>query len=119
MIQQKADQVIDDMNELRMQYAQAILDEGACVDSSSKGSYLTIVMQSRKETWAKECDGVGGVEVEADDHNDDNDNDNDSDRDDWEDWEDVSEDEEDDFDSENGSGHKKGDSGYSSGKAEL
>ncbi|ERF68814.1 hypothetical protein EPUS_06258 [Endocarpon pusillum Z07020] len=121
MQQQKADPVIVDMNELRMQYAQAILDGGACAESSSKGSYLTIAMQSRKDTWAKGCDGVGGIEVEEehedDDHVDDENNDNDND-DDMADWEEVSGDEQDEIDSEYGSGHKRDDSGYSSGKAE-
>lgn len=118
--QQKADPAILDMNELRMQYAQAILDGGACAESSSRGSYLTIAMQSRKGIWARGCDGVGGIEVEEeqedDDNRDDNNNNNDND-DDMADWEDFSEDEEDEIDSENGSGHKR-DSGYSSGKAE-
>jgi hypothetical protein len=119
MQQQKADPVIVDMNELRLQYAQAILNGGACAESSSKGSYLTIAMQSRKDTWAKGCDGVGGIQVEEErreEEDDDDNNDNDND-DDTADWEDVSEDKEVEIDSENGSDHKR-DSGYSSGKVE-
>ncbi len=103
-LQNKVDQVIVDTNELRTQYARAILDGGACVESSSNGSYLTMAMQSGKETWAKECNGVGddfggGEEV-------------------GDEWLDISEDEEDTGGVENESGHKRDDSGYASGKPE-
>lgn len=93
LVQQDPGCVVIDMNELRMQYAQAILDGDIFEESGREDTPLQMAMPSQREV--------------ADANNNNNEND----------WVDVSDDEEGAICGE-GSSHRREDSGYSSGETE-
>ena len=94
--QEKSDAVTIDMRELRTQYAKAVLDGDTCEESSTQSRCLPFAMRSTAKPPTPEICHAGGDET---------------------DWVDVSdgEDDEDTIDGQKESGHKRDDSGYSSG----
>lgn len=94
--------VVVDWKELQLQYSQAILDGGICVDSAESAS-LPFVLQGRAGILPLEQDTAEGG----------------GDDDDGDEWVDVAEcdgDDEDGTDRKKESGHKREDSGYSSSR---
>lgn len=95
---QKSNREVVNMNGLRMQYAQAVLHGDACVESSGDGRFLAFAIRRKVGTVLGErCDASA----------------------DEEEWVDISDDEDGTIDRPDEAGHKREDSGYSSGEAEA
>ena len=95
--QQVSDRTVTNMDELRMQYAQAVLDGDACDESEMEDTSSPAAIQNPMEAWPAE---KGDTEADGDE------------------WEDIPDDEEDAAEEHNEPGHKRDDSGYFSGETD-
>jgi hypothetical protein len=100
--QRRSDEAVIDLRELRMQYAQAVLDGDVLEESSVESTPSTFVVCSLPETLQPECSAAAAA------------------GDAGEEWVDVTgeeeeEEEEEAVDGQKKPGHKQEDSGYSSG----